>query len=479
MSRKEGMHFFIKYIGVMLMFVSGIILLPVAVLPFFPEENKYLMSFFFPFAASFLVGFLMNKTRISDDCRMTVADASLVVVASWFFAIFFSSLPFVFGKILDFPHAFFESASGWTTTGLSVVDVEKIPRIFLLFRSLSQFFGGLGIVLVVVSALSETLGMTLFMAEGHTNRLLPNLAFSARMIIKIYFGYFIAGTVLYMVLGMTAFEAVNHTMTSLSTGGFSTRSPSIGYYDSIPVEILTIILMFLGSTSFNAHMLLMGGKVGKFFRLSEFRLSALTAVLSIIMLTCISHFYMNNSLEYSIRTAVFNSMAALTTTGFSTTAFDRWPDSAMLVMVVLMSAGGQIGSTAGGIKLERINVVLKEAAWSVRRKFMPEYMANKPLIVRAEGSTPVTAELFAEAATYVITFMVFLLIGTLSLTACGYSLRDSLFEFASALGTVGLSTGITRFDMPPAALWTLTVGMILGRLEIYVIFYAFMRIFKK
>ncbi len=171
--------------------------------------------------------------------------------------------------MLNFTQAYFEAMSGWTTTGLSVVDVTKAPMLFLFFRSVMQFFGGFGIVLVVVSALSESLGMRLYTAEGHNDKLLPNLAKSARMILKIYVGYFIAGTVLYVIFGMPVFDAVNHCMAALSTGGFSTKADSIGAYNSLPIELVTVILMLLGETNFFANMLLVRRKFRAFFRLGD------------------------------------------------------------------------------------------------------------------------------------------------------------------------------------------------------------------
>jgi len=159
--------------------------------------------------------------------------------------------------------------SGWTTTGLSVIDVANAPKIFLIFRSIIQFFGGVGIVLIVVSALSESFGMTLFASEGHNDKLLPNIAKSARLILKIYSGYFIAGTLLYITFGMPIFDAVNHSMAALSTGGFSTETLSIGAYNSLAIELVTVILMLLGSTNFYANMILVQGKFRDFSDLEK------------------------------------------------------------------------------------------------------------------------------------------------------------------------------------------------------------------
>jgi len=469
----------LKYIGVMLMFVAGIILLPIVVLPFYTDEIRFMVSFLVPAGIAGISGFLLNKINVPEDYRLTTGNAATVVVGIWILATFFSSLPFIMSGMLNFTQAYFEAMSGWTTTGLSVVDVTKAPKIFLIFRSMIQFFGGVGIVLIVVSALSESFGMTLFSSEGHNNKLLPNLAKTARLIIKIYSGYFVAGTLLYVIFGMPIFDAVNHSMAALSTGGFSTKASSIGAYESFAIELVTIILMILGSTNFYANMLLVKGKFREFFKLGESRLVLFftAAVVPLIAFVSLSVLYGN--FADSLRISLFNVVSALTTTGFSTVSYNDWPDFSYLVMIVLMIIGGGIGSTAGGIKLERFYIISKQISWSIRRKFMPERMVNKPVIYKAEGKALITPDVYNESSNYVLIYIAILIVGISILTLCGYALKEALFEFASALGTVGLSIGVTSINTPPVALWTMIFGMLLGRLEIFVIFYAIINITKK
>ena len=479
MNKKYEAIYMLKYIGVMLMFVAGIILLPLVILPFYADEIKFIVYFLVPAGIAGLLGFLLNKINVPEDYRLTTGNAATVVVSIWIIATFFSSLPFIFSGMLNFSQAYFEAMSGWTTTGLSVIDVSKAPKIFLIFRSIIQFFGGVGIVLIVVSALSESFGMTLFTSEGHNNKLLPNLAKTARLIMKIYSGYFVAGTALYVVFGMPIFDAVNHSMAALSTGGFSTETLSIGAYESFAIELITIILMILGSTNFYANMLLVKGRFREFFRLGETRLVLFfTATITpLIAFASLSALYGN--FTSSLRISLFNVVSALTTTGFSTVSYNNWPDFSYLVMIVLMVIGGGIGSTAGGIKLERIYIIYKQISWSIKSKFMPERMVNKPAIYRAEGKTFITHDVYSDSTNYTLMFIAILIVGTSILTLTGYGIKEALFEFASALGTVGLSIGVTSINTPSIALWTMTFGMLLGRLEIFVIFYAIINLTKK
>lgn len=479
MTKGDETVYAFKYIGVMLVFVAGIILLPILVLPFYPEEALYISCFLIPAAVAGTAGIFMNRIRVPEDYRITAGNAATIVVGTWCIAAFFSALPFMLAGTLNFTQAYFEAMSGWTTTGLSVIDVSESPRIFLIFRSIIQFFGGVGIVLIVVSALSESFGMTLFASEGHNDKLLPNIAKSARLIMKIYSGYFVAGTLLYVAFGMPVFDAVNHSMAALSTGGFSTKTLSIGAYDSLSIELVTVILMLLGSTNFYANMILVRGRFREFFRMGETKLMLSMTAALVPVVAYLSLFGLYGSLSSALRISFFNLISALTTTGFSTVSYNDWPDFAYLVIIVLMVVGGGIGSTAGGIKLGRINILFRQNIWLLKRKFMPERMVNKPAVYRPEGKTSIQPELYLESANYALTFMAFLLIGTCILTLSGYGLKDALFEFASALGTVGLSVGVTGIHTPPVALWTMTFGMLLGRLEIFVVFYSIINVARK
>lgn len=479
MSKKYESIYVLKYIGVMLMLVAGVILLPLIVLPFYPDEVNNIIFFLVPSIIAFILGFLLNKIRVPDDFKLSIGNDAIIVVGVWLLATLFSALPFVLSGRLNFSQAYFEAMSGWTTTGLSVIDVTKTPHIFLLFRSIIQFFGGVGIVLVIVSALSENFGMKLYTTEGHNDKLLPNLAKSARLTLKIYLGYFFAGTILYVIFGMNVFDAINHSMAALSTGGFSTQTLSIGAYDSFPIELITIILMLLGATNFFAHMLIMKGKLRTFLKLGETRFMLILITTFVPIAAFVSLYQVYGNIISSLRISFFNIISAITTTGFATVSYNDWPDSAWLIMLVLMTIGGGIGSTAGGIKSGRIYLIIRQIVWSIKRRFLPERMVNKPTIIKPEGKKNITSEMYYESSNYALMFLCIIIVGTFLLTISGFSFKDSLFEFISALGTVGLSVGVTSIQTPILALWTMIVGMLLGRLEIFVIFYAIIKLISK
>lgn len=471
---KNALHIF----GVLCIFVGVILLMPLLALPFYLDEVKYAIFFIIPAALVIFLGMILRSLKPKKDHRLSAQQDAVIVTGIWIINALFSAMPFVLSGMLNFTQAYFEAMSGWTTTGLSVVDVTTAPHIFLLFRSIIQFFGGVGLILVVVSALSETYGLKLYNAEGHSDKLLPNLAKSARFILKIYLGYFIAGTILYVIFGMPLFDAINHCMAALSTGGFSVKVDSIGAYNSIPIEFITVVLMILGATNFFANMLLLKRKFKKFFKLGEMRFLFILLGIAIPITAFVALAPLYSSIGHGLRVAFFNLISALTTTGFATVSYVNWPSFAVLMMILMMLIGGGVGSTAGGIKLGRIYIMFKVFIWNIKRRFMPERNMNELSVYMPQGKTFVDEKIYSDAANYIFIYLCIIAIGTGILASLGYTLQESLFEFASATGTAGLTIGITAPNMSPIAFWTLTTGMLLGRLEIYIVFIAAIKSWK-
>ena len=474
-SEVSGWRLIAGYLGVVLMLIGGIILLPLLVLAAYPGEAVWASCFLVPGVGAVLAGYLFYLLiRGREKLRLCGRQDALIVVCSWILAILFCAIPFQMTGQYNLTQAVFECTSGWSTTGLSVVDVEQCPRIFLMFRSIMLFFGGVGLVLVMVSVLSDRHGMRLYSAEGHSDRLLPNLVKSARMIIAIYMGYILSGTLLYMFFGMDWFDGLNHSIAALSTGGFSTKAESIGYYDSLGIELVTIVLMLLGCTNFLAHLFLIRGKLKTFFRYCEVRFMLMicgffTPVMAVLLL----YAGLSGNVGQGFRDGLFQVVTALTTTGFQTVdSFAAFSSPLLLVMTLLMLVGGGTGSTAGGIKQIRVWIALKSLYWSMRSRISRKRTVYSDSIQKLDGKEFLTARGRLDTLEFIGVYLSVFMLGTMVLCMCGFDIGDSMFEFASALGTVGLSVGITSYDASPAVLWTETAGMFVGRLEIYVVFVA-------
>lgn len=473
----EGYKLICSYLGFVTMMVGFIVLLPLLIIPFYPSEITNAKYFIIPGVLAVLCGYILTFfVRGKEKGQLHKNQDAIIVVLSWIVSIFICCLPFVLTGKYNFTQAIFEAASGFSTTGLSVVDVTVTPNIFLLHRSIMLFLGGIGLVLVVMSVMSDVYGMRLYNTEGHSDKLLPNLIKSTRMIITIYAGYILGGTLLYIIFGMTPFDALNHSIAAVSTGGFSTKPTSIGFYNSLSIEIVTIVLMLLGCTNFLVHLLLIKGKFKAFFQHCEVKFMLfLTALLTPVFIVLLLN-GLCSSVPKALRIALFQIVSALTTTGFQTIdKFNLWSSPLLFLTILLMLIGGGAGSTAGGMKQYRVYLLLKQYYYTIRDMFVHKRTVKVDSIRRFDEKEIVTDKAKRDVSMFILFYLAIFALGSFIFTLFGYSLEMAMFEFSSALGTVGLSVGIIGYDAHPVILWTGTLGMIIGRLEIYIIFLAFAR----
>jgi trk system potassium uptake protein TrkH len=473
-----------KYVSYLITGVGFIMVTPLLSLIFFPQEYELIKFFLFPGILTILIGgigiFFLRK---SEENTITIKEGAFIVTITWILTIFFSALPFYFGRgFLDHNFSFldslFESMSGWTTTGLSIALVESTPKIFLFWRSLMQAFGGAGLIVVMMSAIIGPEGSGLYEAEAREGRLVPNVIETTRIILKIYIGYLVLGTILYYLAGMNLFDAINHSMAVLSTGGFSTHSESIGYWDSISIEAVTIFLMFLGTTNFVTHYILLKGKIKKALNDIEIKFLGFLLVFFVPLLSFILFSELYNDFGRSIRISIFELTSALSTTGFSTVSYNDWPIAGVFLLVLFMLIGGGTSSTAGGIKLYRIAIILKNIYWNIKEKLYVKNAYFRRSVYR-QGEIRIINDkninqIFSFISMYIITFLVGVFIFVLN----GYPLLDSMFEFASSLGTVGLSIGITSYEVPDVIKIVQIIGMGLGRLEFMAIIISISNVIK-
>ncbi|HAN21187.1 MAG TPA: cation transporter, partial [Clostridiales bacterium] len=427
-----------------------------------------------PSLISIILGILICRFSKQDDntthWQLTMQKGSLTVLFAWGYGFIAGAIPFMISGKLSFIQALFEAVSGWTTTGLSVMDVSVTPHIFLFHRSFMQFCGGLGFVMVMIMFVQGKQAMNLYNAEGHPDKLMPNLKKTVWSIFLMYVSLLFAGTIIYILLGMNPFDSIIHAMSALSTGGFSTKVDSIGAYHSLAIEAFTIILMLVGTTNFAVLLLLTKRKFKQAQRVSEIRF--LTILLAIFVpILSLSLFYgIYLTAGESFRVSLFNVISALSTTGYSTTVYTNWPPFAIGILIILMLIGGGLGSTAGGIKLSRVYIILRTTFDNIRKRMSPEHCVEVPYYYKAQGKTPIDRNLASDITGFIASYLGIFAIGSLLLTVISNcSLTDAMFEFASSLGTVGLSIGLTGPTTGTATLIVEIFGMILGRLEIFIV----------
>lgn len=480
------------YLGNLTIGIGLIIFTPLSSLLFdFSDLNK-IHYFIIPGFLAVLSGYIMRKMfKEHDGANITLREGAIIVTLTWIIAIFFGSLPFWLGRgvlshnftVLD---SIFETVSGWTTTGLTMAVEEETPSIYLWWRSIMQGVGGAGLIVIMLSSIIGPEGSSLYEAEGRDKRLVPNVVKTTRVMLKIYGGYLIVGTLLYWLAGMELFHAANHSITALSTGGFSTKNGSIGHWDSVSIEIVTYILMILGTTNFATHYMLVKGKVKGFINDIEFKFMSFLFIFFIPLSAYILFNNLYESLGKSFRVGIFEVISALSTTGFSTVSYyewlaagEQWSVLVVFLLVLLMLVGGGTSSTAGGIKQYRIAILLKNIYWGIQKKIYPENAILRRSVIRRDKTQIIDDEQIQQIVSFTVLYLITFLVGTLVFLLNGYSLVRSMFEFGTALGTVGLDVGITGPDMPTSTKVAQILGMWLGRLEFMAIIIAFSQMFTE
>ena len=424
------------------------------------------------------VGFCCWRlTRIPT--RATASQTFVAVAMTWAFASIAGAVPFVLAGAFDtFDDALFESVSGFTGTGATVLDpIEDAPRGILFWRSMTQWYGGTGMVILAVAVLPflGVGGMDLLRTEapGPTaDRLAPRVSESAKRLFLVY-GLFTAVSVaLLLGVGMSIFDAVTHAFTVVSTGGLSPYNNSIAAFDSLPVEMAILVLMLIGGASFTLHWRLVTGDPGAYRRSPMLRFYLGVFVLFTALVTLVLVVQDGQSIGGGLRGASFNVATLLTSTGFGTADYVLWAPGAQLLLFALMISGGMAGSTAGGMKLIRVRVLLRHALREVQRIRRP-----RAVLLITFGRESIPERIVARIIGFSITYVLIILVSTVVLGFLGTGLAESAGAAASAMGNMGPAFG----DAGPASNYLvygrparglIMVLMLAGRLEIFPVAFA-------
>ena len=426
----------------------------------------------------FVGGFTYGITMFEGD--LTHREGFAIVTMAWVTAAAFGALPYLFTGALDSPvAAFFEAMSGFTTTGASVfTDVEALPHGVLFWRSLTQWLGGMGIIVLVIAVLPYlgVGGMQLFKAEvpGPTpERLRPRITQTAKLLWLVYVGLTAAETALYLLGGMSFFDAVNHSCTTLATGGFSTRNGSMASFDSGFVHWVTIIFMYLAGVNFSLHFRAATGRP-VYFRDHEWRFYTYIVLLSALAIAGVNLASGSYSgLEHAVRDALFQATSIATTTGFVIADYELWVPGAQMVLFALFFLGGMAGSTGGGIKAMRVLLLIKQTAIELRKQLHP-----RAVLLTRVGDKIVNPEVLAKVTGFVILYLLLCLAGAIVLGFLGMDPLTAIAASIASIGNVGPGFGdVGATDnygwMSDPALIVLSFFMLVGRLEIYTVLLLF------
>jgi trk system potassium uptake protein len=424
----------------------------------------------------FIAWFLTRKAPRNISNR----DSYIIVTLGWFLFSLFGALPFfISGAIPSFTDAFFETVSGFTTTGSTILqDIEALSHGMHFWRSLTQWLGGMGIIVLSLAVLPllGIGGMQLFLAEVPgpvPDKLHPRISDTAQRLWMIYVIFTFAEVMLLWLGEMNLFDAICHSFTTMATGGYSTKQASIAHWDSPYIHYVITLFMFIAGTNFTLSYFALHLRFNKMFKNEEFRyylgfVAGFTLLIFLIMI-----FSMKQPLEYSFRNSIFQVVSIMTTTGFVTSDYTLWIPVLWILIVVLMFFGGSAGSTGGSIKIMRIVLLFKNSSLELKRLIHP----NAILPVRFNGNA-VHPEIITNVLAFVSFYIVTAVISILIISTFGYDLDTSLGAVASTLGNIGPGIGLVGPEdnfghFPVLAKWFLSLLMIIGRLELFTVLLLF------
>lgn len=424
---------------------------------------------------TFFIGLVLYYSFRKEKIEIKVRQAFVLTILSWIVIASFASLPFIFSSAnLNYTDAFFESISGITTTGATVINnLDELQHGILLWRALLQWFGGIGII-VLAMAILPTLqigGMQLLHMEQDDpyEKTLPKINQFILEIFLLYSGLTIICILLYYIFGMSGFDAITHAMTTISTGGFSTHNSSFVYFDSLNIEIISVLFMIIGSLPFVVFLKFIHGDKKSLIKDDQIKLFFII----LITLIFITSFWLSkninvDSLSYSIRISLFNITSILTGTGYTSYDYNLWGSFGLVIMIIIMFIGGCAGSTTGGIKIFRLQLLFRGAKTQIKKLTQPH-----GVFITSFNGRSVSDDAYNSIMGFFFIYILTFILASIALSLFDLDFITSFSAAASAISNVGPGLGniigptANYNSIPNGAKWILSLTMLVGRLELF------------
>ena len=462
--------------SVLILFFSFSFVFPIFISIIFDDDAFYIfLKTFISISLVGVVGLILTR-NINNE--LSQKDGFVIIVMFWVVLSFAGSIPFYLSgmSIID---SFFESMSGITTTGSTIItDLKNAPKGILLWRAILQWLGGIGIILMAITLMPimNIGGMQLFKISSNDSaeKILPKSKEVSLRLIVIYSLLTLVCAIFYKLFGMSYFDSLTHSMTTIATGGFSNYNESIGHFDSALIEINAIIFIILGSIPFIAYIKYLNGDKKIFYKDAQINFFIKTIIISVIIIFIFLLFKNYNSETFLLRQVVFNVVSILTGTGYVTANYSDWGGFPLIFFLVLMFIGGCAGSTACGLKIFRIHILYKFFVMQLKK-----YIYPRGVFVLKYGDNVLNEKFISSIISFVFLYIIIFFIITALLSISGLDFVTAVSGAATSISNVGPGLGgmigpSGNFSLlPDFSKWVLTVGMILGRLELFAIIVLF------
>ena len=463
-------------LGILQIILGIFMLIPIIVQFFYDELDS---SFLGASIVTIIFGTLFFLSNLDHDKKLNLQQAFLLTALSWLNIAIFGSLPFIFSGVnFSLTNAFFESMSGITTTGSTIIsNLEIMPKGILLWRAILQWLGGIGIIVMAITLMPimNVGGMQLFKISSNdtSEKILPKSKEIALRLIYIYSILTFLCAVSYKILGMSIFDSITHSMTTIATGGFSNYNDSIGFFNSFSIEISAMIFIILGSLPFITYIKFLSGDKKIFFSDIQIKSFLKIILLSIIILSI--YMMIDDSTQLNLRSILFNVISILTGTGYVNAQFDNWGGFPLVLFIGLMFIGGCAGSTTCGVKIFRIQILYSFISNQLKKIIYP-----KGIFILKYNYQPIDQKFIASIISFIYMYLLIFFIITALLSLTGLDFITSISGAATSISNVGPGLGSiigpngNFSSLPDVSKWILSMGMILGRLELFAILVLFL-----
>ena len=465
-------------LGILQIILGISMVFPIIIQIIFDELDS---SFIGASLITIIFGTLFFLSNLDHDKKLSLQNAFLLTALSWLSIAVFSSLPFIFSNLnLSITDSFFESMSGITTTGSTIItDLNSSPKAILLWRALLQWLGGIGIIVMAITLMPimNVGGMQLFKVSSSdaSEKILPKTKEITLRLILIYLILTFLCSFFYNICGMKFFDSLTHSMTTIATGGFSNYNESIGYFNNIKIEIISMIFIILGSIPFIAYIKFLSGKKNIFYTDTQIKSFIKIIFYSILILFIYLTIFNKSFSDVSLRSISFNVISILTGTGYVTQNFDNWGSFPLIYFLILMFIGGCAGSTACGIKIFRVQILYLFLKNQLKKIIYPRGI----FIIKYDNNN-VNEKFMASIIAFIYLYIIIFFIITVMLTLSGLDFTTSISGAATSISNVGPGLGEligpngNFSQLPDFSKWVLSFGMILGRLELFAILVLFL-----
>ncbi len=443
-------------------------------------------SFITSSVITLVLGVLFVLSNLDYNKKINLQQAFLLTTLSWLTIAIFGSLPFYFSNLsLSFTDSFFESMSGLTTTGSTIItNLEVVPKSILLWRALLQWLGGIGIIVMAITLMPiMNIGGMLLFKVLNTDSSDETLPSSKEISLKLVFIYFVLTMICastYKIFGMSFFDSITHSMTTIATGGFSNYNESIGYFNNAKIEITAMLFIILGSLPFIAYIKFLNGNKKVFVNDTQVVTFVKLIIFSISIILIYLFFKVENISLTDLRSVSFNSISILTGTGYVTGQFDQWGSFSLFYFLILMFIGGCAGSTTCGIKIFRVQILYEFVVIQLKKIIYPRGI----FVIKYENNN-VNDKFLASIISFIYLYILIFFFITALLSLTGLDFITSISGAATSISNVGPGLGSIigsngNFStLPDSSKWILSAGMILGRLELFAILVLFLPTFWK